>query len=115
MTDNTINQYLKYLEDFKHFAVSIKTFSGKDVKPKPIEEWYKEDYADRVELYWMLEYDGKTFPEEIWKDGYEDDPQLEADCEVLHGRIWDLIENGYNSGQSVSSVAKQIWQILRKN
>ena len=103
MNENTVNRYLKY------------AVSGVDAKPKTIYEWHKEDYADRVELYWMLEYEGHTFPEEIWADGYEDDPQLEADCEVVRDRIWGLIEDGYNNRQSVASVARRISKAIREN
>jgi len=104
------DRYLEYLEEIKQL-----TDAGvlKNHVPMSFEEWHREDYKDRIESYWMQEHGGRLFCEECWED-FDDDGDGEISDQLYHS-LMDLIENCYESKESIPNAANRVAKIFRSN
>jgi len=107
--DKRYEEYLKEVEEM------IQAGLLKNYTPKSFEEWHRSDYLDRIESYWMAEYNGNTFPDEVWEDGYDTDSDLDAKCEQLQYRITDLINDCYEKQLPIPLATRKVWKVLRSN
>lgn len=95
-------EYLKTVEGMIQSGVLKGNFT-----PKSFREWHREDYTDRVEEYYMREYNGKLFCEEAWPDNIS-----EEEGDKVYHEICDIVEKAYRMKLPVNEPARLLSKLF---
>ena len=83
------------------------------------EEFYRDNYRDRVEWYLMEEWGTEAFHNIFFADcDYENESEEitpeEERAEELHHCVYDIIEESQDKGMSINQTAGKVYEYLSK-